>query len=121
MYSAGLLDLVCQILPNCRSSLASSISCFQAMQQELKTSSIMHNVDDSCTIFTNKYGYKTIGIHKISNINTYSHTESIPYYVNQSLTEFTHFKKSAYIYIYLNISYDLQFTHYITQHIYSSC
>jgi len=68
------------------------------MQQALKTSSIMHNVD-SCTIFYNKYGYKTI-----SNINTYSHTESIPCYVIQSLTEFTHFKKSAYIYIYLNIS-----------------
>jgi len=93
--------LVCQILPNCGSSLGSSTSCFHAMQPEPKTSSIMHNADDSCTIFTNKYGYKTIGIYKIGNINTRSHTESIPCYENQSLTEFTHFKKSAYIYIYL--------------------
>jgi hypothetical protein len=46
--------------------------------------------------FYNKYGYKTIGIHKIGNINTYAHPESIPCYVNQSLTEFTHFKKSAF-------------------------
>jgi len=93
------------------------------MQPEPKTSSIMHNADDSCTIFTNKYGYKTMGIYKIGNINTHSHTESIPCYENQSLTEFTHFKKSAYmyIYIYLNISYNLQFTHYVTEHIYSSC
>lgn len=52
MYSAGLFKLVCQILQNYGSSLACSISWFQEMQQELKTSSIMDNVDDCCNIFT---------------------------------------------------------------------
>lgn len=79
----------------------------------------MHNVDDSCTIFTNKYGYKTIGTHKIGTINTYSHTQrEHPMLLNQSLTEFTHFKKSAYIYIYLNICYNLRFTRYVTEQTY---
>jgi len=70
------------------------------MQQQLKTSSKMHNVDDSCTIFTINMATKLSASTKsATQTHTHSHTESIACYVNQSLTEFTHFKKSAYIYL----------------------